>query len=71
MENTYLASKLDEVADLLEIKGDNPFRVRSYRQAARTIRDYPKRLEHMVESGQDLTELPNVGKSIENKVRQL
>lgn len=71
MENTHIASRLDEVADLIELKGGNPFRVRSYRQAARTIRDFPQRIERLIESGQDITELPNVGESIEKKVREI
>ncbi len=39
MENPKVAQVFEEVADLLEIQGENPFRVRAYRNAARTIRD--------------------------------
>ena len=37
MQNPDIARLFDEVSDLLEIKGENPFRVRAYRNAARTI----------------------------------
>ena len=39
MENPEVAQVFEEVADLLELQGANPFRVRAYRSAARTIRD--------------------------------
>ena len=42
MQNPDVARLFDEVADLLEIKDENPFRVRAYRNAARTIRDFQK-----------------------------
>src|SRR2546427_1816069 len=46
------------VADLLEIQDANPFRVRAYRNAARTIRDFPESLADLVRSGtKDLTEI--------------
>ncbi len=42
MNNAHIAAVFDEVADLLEFQGANPFRVRAYRNAARTIRDLPE-----------------------------
>ncbi|MEA1928571.1 MAG: helix-hairpin-helix domain-containing protein, partial [Candidatus Auribacterota bacterium] len=39
MDNKEIARFLIEIADLLDIKGDNPFRIRSYRNGARTVRD--------------------------------
>src|SRR5262249_21428787 len=62
MENPEVAQVFDEVADLLEIQGANPFRVRAYRNASRTIRDLseslagmnPKRLEGLSGIGKDL-----------------
>ena len=47
--------EIDEIADLLEIKGDNPFRIRAYRNAARTIGDLGGELRDQVEKGEDLT----------------
>ena len=45
MQNPDIARLFDEVADLLEIQDANPFRVRAYRNAARTIRDFPGQAE--------------------------
>jgi DNA polymerase (family 10) len=39
VHNTDIAAAFDEIADLLEIQGDNPFRIRAYRNAARMIGD--------------------------------
>jgi DNA polymerase (family 10) len=72
MENLEIASVLEEVADLLEIKGGtNPFRIRAYRKAARTIEDHPVPLRKMLEDGEDLTELPGIGKDMAGHVREL
>ncbi len=43
MKNTEIAGQFDEIADLLELRGDNQFRIRSYRNAAQTIRDLSDR----------------------------
>lgn len=71
MENSQIADVLDEIADLLELQDGNPFRVRSYRNAARTIRDHGERVEDMLRQQKDLTELPNVGDSTAEKVHQI
>src|SRR5690606_42076495 len=49
MENYEIADVLNEVADLLEIQGENPFRVRAYRNAARTIDEMTQPLEDLVQ----------------------
>ncbi len=71
MENARVAKLLNEIADLLELEGADQFRVRSYRSAARTIDDLPERLQDMVSRGEDLTGLPNVGKSTAGKIREI
>ncbi len=71
MENTEIASVFDEIADILEIQGENEFRVRSYRRAARTIRDHPRRMEDLAAEGQDFKKLPGIGKSIADHVAEL
>src|SRR5205809_3910895 len=50
MQNPDIARVFDEVADLLEIQDANPFRVRAYRNAARTIRDFPEPIAELVRS---------------------
>lgn len=71
MENSRIAKIFDEIADLLVIRGGNPFRIRSYRRAARTLRDLPKRVEDMEAEGEDLSDLPNIGEGTSKKIREI
>ena len=71
MDNVWIAHALKDVASLLEIQGANPFRVRAYTNAARTIRDHPEPLEKLVSDGADLTELQGVGKEIARHIETL
>src|SRR5438128_1825627 len=69
MQNPDLARLFDEVADLLEIQDANPFRVRAYRNAARTIRDFPEPIAELARSGAtDLTEIPGIGDDLAEKI---
>ncbi|HEX4575089.1 MAG TPA: DNA polymerase/3'-5' exonuclease PolX [Gemmatimonadales bacterium] len=69
MQNPDIARLFDEVADLLEIQDANPFRVRAYRNAARTIRDYPDALADLVRSDtKDLTDIPGIGEDLAEKI---
>jgi DNA polymerase (family 10) len=71
MQNSQVAAVFDEIADILEIQGENAFRIRSYRNAARTIGDLPDRLADLVAAGKDLTELPGIGKSLAEKIHEI
>ena len=71
MENIEIAAVLEELGDLLEIRGSNPFRIRAYRNAVRTIRGLTRSLESMVESEEDLTELPAIGKDMSAHIVEL
>src|SRR5439155_10172629 len=72
MQNPDIARVFDEVADLLEIQDANPFRVRAYRNAARTIRDYPEPIAELVHSGgKDLTEIPGIGEDLAEKITDI
>ena len=71
MENAQIADVFDEIADLLELQEANQFRIRSYRDAARTVRDLSQRLEDMVANNEDLTELPNIGDSTSSKIHEI
>src|SRR5438309_1504252 len=69
MQNPDIARLFDEVADLLEIQDANPFRVRAYRNAARTIRDFPDPIAELVRSGaKQLTEIPGIGEDLAEKI---
>lgn len=71
VRNTEIADIFDRLADLLEIEGANPFRVRAYRNAARTIRSYGKSMSDLVKSDTDLSKLPNIGKDLAGKIKTL
>ena len=71
MENIEIVRVLGEVADLLEIQQANPFRVRAYRNAVRTINAHASPLRKLVEQGADLTELPSIGKGLADNIREL
>lgn len=69
MQNAEVARVFEELADLLEIQGANAFRVRAYRNAARTIGDLPETLSTLVAEGtSELTELPGIGKDLAEKI---
>ena len=68
VQNAEIATMFDQAADLLEIKGDNPFRVRAYRRAARTIEGLPQSVGSMLAKEADLSELPGIGKDLAGKI---
>ena len=69
MQNPDIARLFDEVADLLEIQDANPFRVRAYRNAARTIRDFPEPIADRVRAGtKDLTDIAGIGDDLAEKI---
>ncbi len=69
MENVDVARLFQQVADLLELRGDNPFRIRAYRNAARTIETMPKRVAEIVaRDGKSLAQLPGIGKDLAGKI---
>ncbi len=71
LENVEIAQALREVADLLEIQGANPFRVRAYRNGARTVDNLTRSLAEMVAEGADLTELPAIGADLSGYIEEL
>lgn len=71
VQNAQIASLFDELADLLEVDAANPFRVRAYRNAARTIRSFKRPLASMVARGDDLRAIPGVGPHIAEKVVEI
>lgn len=71
LHNTDVAAILEEIADLLELSEANPFRVRAYRNAARTIRDLGREIRAVEDAGEDLSELPGIGKDLAEKIREI
>lgn len=68
VQNAEIARMFDQTAELLEIEGGNPFRVRAYRKAARTIEGLPKSVSTLLAAGEDLSELPGIGKDLAAKI---
>src|SRR5437867_12398779 len=72
MQNAEIARLLGEVADLLEISAGNPFKVRAYRNAARTVADHPDPIAELVAGAEfDLTDLPGIGDGIAKEITAL
>jgi len=71
IHNKDIADIFEQVADLLEIKGENPFRIRSYRNAARTAGSLSKNVADLISQGEDLTKYPGIGKDLAGKIKQI
>jgi DNA polymerase (family 10) len=69
VDNLPIAQVFSEIADLLEIKGENLFKIRAYRSAADTIRAWADPVTRMDEK--QLLELPGIGKDLAKKIREL
>jgi DNA polymerase (family X) len=70
MRNAEIATALDELADLYELDGAVIYRVVAYRQAARAVRDSPRSVAQLAAENR-ATELPHIGKTLEEKIRTL
>lgn len=70
LTNREIADKFDIVADLLQIKGENIFRVSSYRNAAQTIRELPRDVYAIYQEGA-LTSLPDIGATLATKIEEM
>ena len=68
VQNAEIAAMFEQTADLLEIKGENPFRVRAYRRAARTVENLPQNVRGMLAAGADLSTLPGIGEDLAGKI---
>jgi len=68
MKNPQVTQVFHEIADLLELSGENPFRIRAYRRAAMNVEAIPKDVAAMSEG--ELQSLPGIGKDLAHKIRQ-
>jgi len=69
--NADIAAVFEEIADLLEIQGANPFRMRAYRNAARVVGELSQEISRLLEKGEDLTELPGIGDDLAGKIKEI
>src|SRR5574340_694334 len=71
VHNADIAAVFEEIADRLEIQGANPFRIRAYRNAARTLGELPQEARALLEKGEDLRRLPGIGEDLAAKVSEI
>ncbi len=65
MENREIARLLNGTADLMEIAGEDQFRIRSYRHGAAAIENHPERIEDILKDpSRSVTEIPGIGKGL-------
>jgi DNA polymerase (family X) len=69
--NADVAAMLDEIADLLELQAANPFRIRAYRNAARTVGELGRGVAAMVAAGEHLDDLPGIGADLAGKIAEI
>ncbi len=69
MDNRGISRILREIADLLEIKNENPFKIRAYRNGADIAANHPHHLASLDESG--LREIPGIGKDLASRIREI
>ena len=70
VHNEDVAAAFDEIADLLDIQGENPFRIRAYRRAAQVVRSLPRDLGELG-GEEELDALPGVGADLAGKIIEL
>ena len=71
--NAGIATRLEEVADILEAQQANPYRVQAYRRAATTVRNCGRSMDEIVraEGVEGLQNLPGIGESLSRTIHQL
>lgn len=70
MTNYAIARVFTRIADLMEIQGENPFKIRAYRTAAQTMQEMTENLQVLAERG-ELRTIPGVGEAIADKTREI
>lgn len=71
VRNDKIAAVFDEIADLLELQDANPFRVRAYRNAARTLVSWPEEMADWAAQKRDFDDLPGVGADLAGKIGEI
>ncbi|MFA5922812.1 MAG: DNA polymerase/3'-5' exonuclease PolX [Methylococcaceae bacterium] len=71
VHNNDIAAVFEEIADLLEIEQANPFRIRAYRNAARTVQGLGEEVRDLIQKGYDLDQLPGIGEALAEKIAEI
>lgn len=69
--NSEISDIFNKIADLLEIKGANQFRVRAYREAAGLVANQSQQIQEMIKKNEDLTKLPGIGQDLAAKMKEV
>ena len=70
MTKEHIAEALEQIATLLELKGENPFKIRAYTNAARALETFGGNIANLQDE-EALEKIPGIGKSIADKVKEL
>ena len=70
MKNSEIARVFQDIANLLEAKGENQFKIRAYQKVVRSIKRLPVEVEQLVKEDR-LKEVPGVGEAITRKITEL
>src|ERR1700692_253373 len=71
VHNADITAVFTEIAELLEIQGENPFRVRAYRNAARSVGELGRSVQTMIAQGEDLKDIPGIDDDRDAKIREI
>src|SRR5439155_812289 len=71
MDNKAIAGILYETADLLEIDGQDSFRIRSYRNAAQAIEALPQQISELISEPKKILEIPGIGKGMLTNMQEM
>jgi DNA polymerase (family 10) len=71
MDNKTIANVLFETADLLEIDGQDSFRIRSYRNAAQAIENHSEQIKDIIADPKKVLEISGIGKSMLRNLQEL
>lgn len=69
LSNADIARRLAAHAQVVQAKGENPFKVRAYRRAAQTVRSLQQSVDELIRAGADVTRFPGIGKGIASAMR--
>ncbi len=71
MDNKAIAHIFYETADLMEVNGDDSFRIRSYRRAAEALEGHPQQVADLCAEPKKLLEIPGIGKGMAANIQEL
>lgn len=71
IDNAAIAAVLDEMADILDVEGANPFRIRAYRNAARAVGSHGEDIGELLRSGGGLPRIPGIGADLAGKIAEI